>query len=522
MNADIRRARSLLAAPASWRPLVSALLGAVVLASCSSPLRERTSATDPARSSAIAPWRTAILGLCEDYPEETRSLEHARADLAAARAAGAQILRIAFGWDAMEPQRGRYDWSFWDDFVRIAVEEFGLRLIPYACYTPTWAAQDQGENFWRSPPREPEDFARFMTALVNRYKHAIHSWELWNEPDNQAYWLGSPAEFAALVRAGSRAVRAADPRATIVLGGIAGETDFLDTLFSAERIAPHVDVVNIHSYFETWHPDPIETLPCYVERVAEIVREHGENEPLWMAETGYSSVGGRAAVSDVYRARYRGEHTDEAQAAALVRTAVLALATGRIPLFAWYRINDLPTTEDVIGDDNNRHLGVRTLRGDAKPAMRAFGQLTRLFAQPYRVVVPEIRSRANMGPPAEVRAFELRDGSHVIAAWLGMPPSKKDPALSNEPLIADPRHATLRVRLPGAPAATVAATNALGQPVTAGKVAITSDQRSMELELTLQGGELLLGVITPRRAGASPRFSDQAHVQRSTPCAARP
>src|SRR3954465_10754700 len=116
-------------------------------------------------------WHETRLGLCEDYPEETRTLAHAREDLAAAQAAGAQVLRIAFGWDAIEPERGRFDWTFWDDFVRMAVGEYRLRLIPYVCYTPKWAATDPGQDFWRSPPREPENFGRFMTALVHRYQH---------------------------------------------------------------------------------------------------------------------------------------------------------------------------------------------------------------------------------------------------------------------------------------------------------------------------------------------------------------
>src|SRR4051794_14956840 len=72
-------------------------------------------ATPPAAASRE--WHTVALGLCEDYPEESRSIERARADLKAAHDAGAQVLRIALGWDAMEPERGRYDWSFWDDFV---------------------------------------------------------------------------------------------------------------------------------------------------------------------------------------------------------------------------------------------------------------------------------------------------------------------------------------------------------------------------------------------------------------------
>lgn len=79
-----------------------------------------------------------MLGLCEDYPEETRSLSGARADLEVARASGARVLRIAFGGDAIEGARGRYDWSFWDDFVRLAVDDYGITLIPYVCYTPRW------------------------------------------------------------------------------------------------------------------------------------------------------------------------------------------------------------------------------------------------------------------------------------------------------------------------------------------------------------------------------------------------
>lgn len=262
------------------------------LAACQAPERAATSA--PA-------WRATALGLCEDYPEETRSLAAARRDLAVARDAGARVLRVAFGWDAIEAEHGRYDWSFWDDFVRTATQDHGLTLIPYVCYTPRWAASDDGDDFWRSPPRDPRDFEAFMRAIAARYRGKIHHWELWNEADNAAYWLGTAAQFAELVRAGSRGVRAAAPEAKVVLGGIAGKTEFLEELFAQERIAPAVDAVNCHAYYETWHPDPIETLTAYLARCREIVREHGEGEPLWLAEVGYSSVGPRAKVSDVYR-----------------------------------------------------------------------------------------------------------------------------------------------------------------------------------------------------------------------------
>lgn len=40
-----------------------------------------------------------------------------------------------------------------------------------------------------------------MRVIAARYRGQIRSWELWNEPDNPAYWLGTTAPFAELVSA---------------------------------------------------------------------------------------------------------------------------------------------------------------------------------------------------------------------------------------------------------------------------------------------------------------------------------
>ncbi|HEY0947354.1 MAG TPA: beta-galactosidase, partial [Opitutaceae bacterium] len=69
-------------------------------------------AATPRAPDAEFPLQVSV-GLCEDYPEETRTVEAAEADLKRVRNAGGKVLRIAFGWDAMEPKRGEFDWSFW-------------------------------------------------------------------------------------------------------------------------------------------------------------------------------------------------------------------------------------------------------------------------------------------------------------------------------------------------------------------------------------------------------------------------
>ncbi len=88
------------------------------------------------------------IGLCEDYPEETTTLEIIRSDMELLKRAGIDLLRISFGWDGIETEKDRYDWGFWDDYVRIAVDEYGITLIPYICYTPQWNSTGDSTNYW--------------------------------------------------------------------------------------------------------------------------------------------------------------------------------------------------------------------------------------------------------------------------------------------------------------------------------------------------------------------------------------
>ena len=219
-----------------------------------------------------------------------------------------------------------------------------------------------------------------------------------------------------------------------------------------------------------------------------------------MAETGYSSVGGRAVVSEVYRAHHRDEHTEEAQAVALGRTFVLALATGELSLVAWYRINDLPTTEAVIGDDNNRHLGVRRADGAGKPALVTFTLLTRWFQQPYRVVKPVTHGLPASASPVKVHAFALHDGRQIIAAWLGTPatPPTDDEATNPAAVLPpDMRHASIHVSLPKTRVSAVNVIDAVGKPVSLERFTWRNVHGMVELDLSLRGSELLFCELQP-------------------------
>ncbi|MBN1465696.1 cellulase family glycosylhydrolase [candidate division KSB1 bacterium] len=432
------------------------------------------------------------VGLCEDYPEETTTLKIIRKDMEFLRHSGIDLLRISFGWDAIESERDQYDWHFWDDYVRMAVEEYGITLIPYVCYTPQWnstGAQDT-LNFWSYPPVDYEQFGVFMRALVSRYSRWIKSWELWNEPDISAYWRGSAADLARLVRIGSNAVRETDPEAIVVLPGLAHRTEFTRELFRDHGISPFVDVVNIHNYFETWHPSPVEAIADYVDEIAAIVHDYGDHQSIWMAEVGYSTWRVGARVSDHYQAYYDYEHTLDYQAIDLFKRLSLVAATNKMAAIAWYELKDLPQVEDVIGDNNNRNLGVAYLDHAAKPAAGALMFFNSLFSQPYRGITTELTMRRQPESDSHVVGFENEDGSVILVAWLRTADvQKRGDDVSGE--VKDLRQEKIDIVIPRALSGTATLYTELGD-ATAYEQVERSAAETLVRDLTLEGGKIAI------------------------------
>ncbi len=433
------------------------------------------------------------IGLCEDYAAESRCMDVVRRDLDVCRAAGAGVLRVSLPWESIELRPGDYQLGFWDDLIRTAVVEQGIRLIPYVCYGPRWACGGRSDTFWKRPPRRPADFGRVMRMLAARYRQEISTWELWNEPGNRDFWTGNLAEYAALVQAGSLGVRHGNAEARVVLGGIAHDLDFLEKLLAGYDVSRHVDIINLHNYFETWSPTATEGITGYVERAAEIVRKHGDDQPLWMAEVGYSSHRQGTKVSDFYRARYDYEHTPYYQAVQLVKTLTLLLATEKLSLVAWYEIKDLPATTEVIGDVNNRYLGIRGVNYAMKPAALALGFFDRVFSRKSRCIDDQLELKVFRGPRPEAHAFRLADGSMVAVAWLRTNDGQS--SSGNGKLLVDERRSDFELVLPGGrESGPVTVYDAVGRALSCG-TATSTDLRTHLCDMHLKGGDLLVARV---------------------------
>jgi beta-glucosidase/6-phospho-beta-glucosidase/beta-galactosidase len=112
--------------------------------------------------------------------------EHWREDLALTKQVGFQALRWGVPWYRVEPQPGKFDWSWTDQVIPYLVEELKITpiidLIHYG--TPLWLYREFAN------PRYPQAVARYAAEFAQRYKDLVRYYTPLNEPKVNAHMCG--------------------------------------------------------------------------------------------------------------------------------------------------------------------------------------------------------------------------------------------------------------------------------------------------------------------------------------------
>jgi hypothetical protein len=189
------------------------------------------------------------------------------AQLSALHATGATVARADAPWEASEPRPPQggvhhYDWSF-DDQVASELAAHDLRWLPVIDYSTPWAQSVPGQD--HSPPAAAADYAAYAGVLAARYgmggafwrshpglpQLPVDSYEIWNEPDSGLFWYPAPnpANYDNLYLRARDAIKAVQPGARVVVGGLAHPaTSIAALLRAAPRLAGQLDGVAIHPY----------------------------------------------------------------------------------------------------------------------------------------------------------------------------------------------------------------------------------------------------------------------------------
>jgi len=224
------------------------------------------------------------------YGMNTRVLTPMMADKMAELGAG--VVRLAFGWDVIEPNcKGCYSWERTD---RWRDEALRTRRTIFAslAYVPGWA---NGGRHYSYPPMNYQDWYDFVFATVARYRDDIVFWGVWNEPNLDVYLKGDVRVYRTLAVMAHAAIRAANPRA-VVLGPDVSWHGVRDGWFAAAMndFGDLFDIVTVHWYADG--PD----LAFFMDR---LVRPDSLGRPVWLSESGMrpcSSVFGETGQALFY------------------------------------------------------------------------------------------------------------------------------------------------------------------------------------------------------------------------------
>lgn len=193
-----------------------------------------------------------------------------QAPLDAVRDSGIRQARSDAFWMWAEPSAPvdgvhSYDWSRLDAEAG-ALAQRGLRWLPILDYSALWAASDPSD--YHSPPTSNADYAAYAGAFAARYgvggsfwaEHPeldplpVTTYEIWNEPNGAWFWRPAPdaAAYADMYLNARAAIKAVDPSATAVVGGLVADASFVEAMYTARpELRGNVDAVGWHPYAPT-------------------------------------------------------------------------------------------------------------------------------------------------------------------------------------------------------------------------------------------------------------------------------
>jgi hypothetical protein len=225
----------------------------------------------------------------------------------------------------------------------------GTKVILDVVNAPRW---ETGSSNVHAPPADPADYAAFIGVLAQRWAGRVTAYEIWNEEDQSRWWTGAPdpAAYARLLKAAYPAVKAADPSATVVLGGMTGnDYPFLQGVYEAgakgsfDVVGVHTDTAcNILSPYLFLRGEDGRMIPdsflAYREVHATMLA-NGDEKPIWMTESSWRTTS--ATCNEGAWAGQKPQGIDEEQQATYLLQAYHCLAQDPyVQVALWFPLQD--------------------------------------------------------------------------------------------------------------------------------------------------------------------------------------
>jgi hypothetical protein len=296
-------------------------------------------------------------------------------DLNIDQSIGAKWLRIDINWAQIQAGGpSSYNWSNIDAVVQGA-QSRGISVLGVIVYTPSWD-RPSGTSATYGP--SASSYATFASAAVAHYSAlGVHAYELWNEENSVGAWTPAPdpAAYTGLLKAAYPAIKAADPSATVITGGLSPDptdgtnylpADFLSAIY-ADGGQGSFDAVGAHPYCYPAMPGDAQGWSAWYQmygtsvNLRSLMVANGDGaKKIWATEFGAPTNGptGSNYVSQSTQASMIGQ-----------AYALWSSYSWAGPLFS-YQGRDLGTDTSTSQD----FFGLTNFDGTPKPAYTSYQQ----------------------------------------------------------------------------------------------------------------------------------------------------
>jgi hypothetical protein len=338
----------------------------------------------------------------------------------AADRAGAHWSRILFWWS--ELQKGGSDelnlFATDNDAYIDGERGRGRELVGAVLNTPGWASSDGSpngvpKNLFLPWNHAENHWGQFMRRLAEHYRGRIDAWIIWNEVDiNHGQWKtwnGSVEEYVQLQKVAYRAIKAGNPKATVLPFGAAwwyDRGDYLARMLDVIAADPdarssnhYFDVANLHLYSRA------NDIPNVISWYREQLGSRGMSKPIWVVES--NAIPHDDPIWQAPKANFRA--TMDEQSSYVVQSIATHLGMGV------QRIGINRTVDGTDFEAGGEPFGLLRNDGSARPAFKAYQVVTRYFAG----------TREGTYHPTDgsglTRVVLKKDGERVTIVWNARP-----------------------------------------------------------------------------------------------------
>ena len=311
-------------------------------------------------------------------------------------------VRCNFAWCDLESVPGVWNLDGTDRVVDKAGEH-GMKILGILGSSPSWA---NGDNPWNYPPTDMDAWRNYVQTVCARYQGGVSAWEVWNEEDIDVFWGSGPdpVAYTALLQATSEEIRAVDPGATIVMGGLAGglRFEYLSGCLQAGA-ADYVDAIAYHPYPQTLgtgeYTPQEEKCRQIVQYMHQLISMYTTKDiQLWITEFGWTTCAQSPPGVDL-----------DTQASYMLRSLINYAVTDLEMIF-WYSLRDGLDT----ADEQNGLIKYDFTR---KPSYHYYATFEDVFGQAFSVDPAAASFSCSRQDTLEAHCFRATAGGLALAAW---------------------------------------------------------------------------------------------------------